>query len=59
MNSQIDTKIRFYDITKYLTLQRYYVLLLPFPFHGLGDDFGLVVFFIVFPKVVDDQEVDE
>ena len=59
MNGKIDTKTRFNDIAKNLTLQRYYVLLVPFPFHGLGDDFGLVVFFIVFPKVVDDPEVDE
>ena len=59
MNSEIDTKTRFNYIAKNLTLKRYYVLLLPFPFHGLSDDFGLVIFFIVFPKMVDDPEVDE
>ena len=59
MNSEIDTKTRFNYIAKNLTLKRYYVLLLPFPFHGLSDDFGLVVFFVVFPEVVDYPEVDE
>ena len=59
MNSEIDTKTRFNYIAKNLTLKRYYVLLLPFPFHRLCDDFGLVVFFVVFPEVVDYPEVDE
>ena len=59
MNGYVDTKTCFNDITKDLTLKRYYVLLVSFPFHGLSDDFGLVVFFIVFPKMVDDPEVDE
>ena len=59
MNRNIDSETCFNDIAKDLTLERYYVLLLPFPFHGLGNDFGLVVFFVMFPKVVDDPEVDE
>ena len=59
MNSEIDSKTRFNDIAKNLTLKCYYILLLPFLFHGLSDDFSLVVFFIMFPKVVDDPEVDE
>ena len=59
MNSKIDTKTRFNDITKNLAFQSYDVLLLSFPFHGLSYDFSLVVFFVVFPKMVDDPEVDE
>ena len=59
MNSKVDTETCFNDVAKNLTFKRYDILLLPFPFHGLGDDFGLVVFFIVFPKVVNDPQVDE
>ena len=59
MNGNVDSETCFNDIAKDLAFKRYDVLLLSFPFHGLSDDFGLVVFFIVFPKMVDDPEVDE
>ena len=59
MNGNVDSETRFNDIAKDLAFKRYDVLLLPFPFHRLCDDFGLVVFFVVFPEVVDYPEVDE
>ena len=49
----------FNDKGDYLTLQRNYVFVVPLAPHLLCNDVLFAILFIVFPKVVDDPEVDE
>ena len=59
MYSYVDEIQHFNYKRDYLTLQRNYVFVVPLAPHLLCNDVLFAILFIVFPKMVDDPEVDE
>ena len=59
MNEKIYSESQFYYKTYHLTSQSDDVLPIPFLSHTFSDDLMLKIFFIVFPKVINDPHVDE
>ena len=59
MNRYVCKIHNFNDESDYLTLQRNYVFVVPLAPHLLCNDVLFAILFIVFPKVVDDPQVDK
>ena len=59
MYQHVDVKGCLNQEWQYLPIERYDILLIPFLLHGFSDDTFLVIFLIVFPKVVQYPGIDD